>query len=331
MLYSSMKPIAVTLGDPAGIGPEIVARALGALAPHTPFLLVGDWRMAIEGPGSETYRTLPRLRSAASVATLPAFLDVGRDAAIPLRHGVVDAAYGTVALDSIHAALATIDAGICSALVTAPIHKQSIAAAGSPFPGHTELLAAHSGLREYGRDYAMYFDSPSLRVALLSVHLPLRAAIDKIQADAIAAMARLIDREYRKMEGVAPRIGVAGLNPHAGEGGMFGDEEERIREGVALAAAEGLTIAGPASADTIFRSARIGKYDVVIAMYHDQGLIPVKTMHFDESVNVTLGLPYLRCSVDHGTAFDIAGRGVADGGPMTWALRYALERAGRVA
>ena len=329
-LHSSVKPIAVTLGDPAGIGPEIVAGALGALGPQAPLLMVGDWRMAIEGPGSQAYQTLPRLRSASSVTTLPAFLDIGGDAAPPLRHGVIDAAYGAVALDSIHAALSAIDAGICSALVTAPIQKQSIAAAGSPFPGHTELLAAHSGLQRYGRDYAMYFDSPSLRVALLSVHLPLRAAIDQIRADAIAAIARLVDREYRKMEGVAPRIGVAGLNPHAGDGGMFGDEEERIREGVALAAAEGLTITGPAAADTIFRSAIRGKYDVVIAMYHDQGLIPVKTLHFDESVNVTLGLPYLRCSVDHGTAFDIAGRGVADAGPMTWALRYALERTGRV-
>jgi 4-hydroxythreonine-4-phosphate dehydrogenase len=326
MTHSS---VAVTLGDPAGIGPEIVAKALGALGPQTPLLLIGDWQMAMEGPGSQVYRTLPRVRSASAFAALPAFLDVGRDGATPLRHGVVDAAYGAVALDSIHAALSAIDAGICAALVTAPIQKQSIAAAGSPFPGHTELLAAHSGLRRYGSDYAMYFDSPSLRVALLSVHLPLRAAIEEIQADAIAAMARLVDREYRKMEGVAPRIGVAGLNPHAGDGGLFGDEEERIREGVAIAAAEGLTIAGPAAADTIFRSARTGKYDVVIAMYHDQGLIPVKTLHFDESVNITLGLPYLRCSVDHGTAFDIAGRGIADAGPMTWAIRYALERRGR--
>jgi 4-hydroxythreonine-4-phosphate dehydrogenase len=262
--------------------------------------------------------------------TLPSFIDIGSDPMPPFHHGVVDRAYGAVALDSIDAALAAIDAGICSALVTAPIQKQSIAAAGSPFPGHTELLAAHSGLRQYGRDYAMYFDSPTLRVALLSVHLPLRAAIDAITAEAIAALARLLDREYRKMEGTAPRIGVAGLNPHAGDGGMFGDEEERIREGVALAAEGGLTIAGPAAADTIFRSARRGKYDVIIAMYHDQGLIPVKTLHFDESVNVTLGLPYLRCSVDHGTAFDIAGQGVADAAPMTWALRYAMERVGRL-
>jgi 4-hydroxythreonine-4-phosphate dehydrogenase len=321
--------VAVTLGDPAGIGPEIVAKALSALGPQTPLLLFGDWRMTLEGPGGQTYRDLPRLRTASAVTSLPAFLDVGAEITTPLRHGVVDAAYGAVALDSIHAALSAIDTGICSALVTAPIQKQSIAAAGSPFPGHTELLAAHSGLLQYGRDYAMYFDSPTLRVALLTVHLPLRVAIDAIQAKTVAALARLVDREYRRMEGVAPRIGVAGLNPHAGDGGLFGDEEERIREGVAIAAAEGLTIAGPAAADTIFRSARTGKYDVVIAMYHDQGLIPVKTLHFDESVNITLGLPYLRCSVDHGTAFDIAGRGIADAGPMTWAIRYALERSGR--
>jgi 4-hydroxythreonine-4-phosphate dehydrogenase len=328
---STLHPsVAITLGDPAGIGPEIVARSLDALGPDAPLLLFGNFRMALEGPGAGTYRGLPRFDSASAVTTLPAFLDVGRDSGAPLRHGVIDASYGAVALESIQAALAAIDSGICSSLVTAPIQKQSIAAAGSPFPGHTELLAAHSGLERYGRDYAMYFDSPSLRVALLSVHLPLRAAIDAIRPEGIADIARLIDREYRKMEGAAPRIGVAGLNPHAGDGGMFGDEEERIRAGVALAAADGLTISGPAAADTIFRSARSGKYDVVIAMYHDQGLIPVKTLHFDESVNVTLGLPYLRCSVDHGTAFDIAGRGIADAGPMTWAIRYALQRVGRV-
>src|SRR5262249_26547800 len=154
--------------------------------------------------------------------------------------------------------------------------KLSIAAAVSPFPGHTELLAARAGLKRYAHDYAMYFDSPSLRAVLLSVHVPLREAIAKITAEDVAALARLASREWPRLYRRAPRIGVAGLNPHAGEGGRFGDEEEEIARGVAMAREAGVDISGPHPADTIFR----GQYDVVMAMYHDQALIPIKTMAF---------------------------------------------------
>ncbi|MGH9422713.1 MAG: 4-hydroxythreonine-4-phosphate dehydrogenase PdxA, partial [Thermoanaerobaculia bacterium] len=257
------------------------------------------------------------------------FADVGGEG--PLRYGVIDAAYGRIALDSIEAALQAIEAGECSALVTAPIHKQSIALAGSPFPGHTELLAHRAGLKRYAHDYAMYFDSPKLKSVLLSVHLPLRDAVSGINSDDIAALAKLTSREYACLYGSAPRIAVAGVNPHAGEGGKFGDEERVIERGVVAARDAGLTITGPHPADTVFLAASRGQHDVVLAMYHDQALIPIKTMAFDESVNVTIGLPYLRVSVDHGTAFDIAGRGIADAAPMRYAIMWAAKHAGSYA
>jgi len=301
-----VKPLAITLGDPAGIGAEIVFKALE------------DRGIAARVFGSRALSNPPEGID---------FVDAGGEG--PIRYGVIDATYGRIALDSIDAALRAIDTGECSALVTAPIHKQSIALAGSPFPGHTELLAHRAGLKRYAHDYAMYFDSPKLKSALLSVHLPLRDAVSGIDADDIAALARLTAREYERLYRRAPRLAVAGVNPHAGEGGKFGDEERIIERGVTKAREAGLTISGPHPADTIFLAASRGQYDVVLAMYHDQALIPIKTMAFDESVNVTIGLPYLRVSVDHGTAFDIAGRGIADAAPMRYAIRWAAEHAGR--
>jgi 4-hydroxythreonine-4-phosphate dehydrogenase len=303
-----VKPLAITLGDPSGIGAEIVFKALGES--DVPARLFGSRALA-DPPGDID------------------FVDVGGTG--PIRFGVIDAEYGRIALDSIDDALRAIDAGDCSALVTAPIHKQSIALAGSRFPGHTELLADRAGRKRYGHDYAMYFDSPKLKSALLSVHLPLRDAVSGIDADDIAALAQLTSREYARLYGRTPRLGVAGVNPHAGEGGKFGDEERVIERGVAQAREAGLTITGPHPADTIFLAASRGQYDVVLAMYHDQALIPIKTMAFDESVNVTIGLPYLRVSVDHGTAFDIAGRGIADAAPMRYAIKWAAAHAGSYA
>jgi len=299
-----VKPLAVTLGDPAGIGPEVVFKALEGTG--VPVWLFGSRALSSYVPAVER------------------FIDVGGSGQV--RFGEISAEYGRIALDSIDSAIDAVNRGDCSALVTAPIHKQAIAAAGSRHPGHTELLAARAGLELYGRDYAMYFDSPSLRTVLLTVHVPLREAIDAITAEAVADLARLTTREYLRLYGQEPRIAVAGVNPHAGEGGQFGGEEEAIARGVAMA---GANTSGPHSPDTVFLAARQGKYDVVMAMYHDQGLIPVKTLDFEKSVNVTIGLPYLRCSVDHGTAFDIAGRGIADAQPMRYALEWAARHASR--
>ncbi len=306
-----VKPLAITLGDPAGIGAEVVLKALAGL--DIPVWLFGSRTFA------EQAHPIPRVDR---------FIDVG-PAAGRFTFGSIDAEYGHVALASLDAALTAIERDECSALVTAPIHKQSIAAAGATFPGHTELLAARAGLSRYGHDYAMYFDSPTIRTVLLTVHVALREAIDSIDADAIAALARLTSREYTRLYGIAPRIGVAGVNPHAGEGGRFGREEAIIREGVMKAQRDRLAIDGPFAPDTIFLAARNGRYDVVMAMYHDQALIAVKTTEFERSVNVTLGLPYLRCSVDHGTAFDIAGKGIAEAAPMRYAIEWAARHAER--
>jgi 4-hydroxythreonine-4-phosphate dehydrogenase len=186
------------------------------------------------------------------------------------------------------------------------------------------MLASLTGRSLYGNDFAMYFESPSLRVVLLTVHVSLSEAIRSIDAESIAALARLTDRELLRLHGRRPRIAVAGLNPHAGEGGRFGSEEEIIRRGIDIAKMEEIDISGPWPPDTVFLAARQGKHDVVMAMYHDQGLIPVKTLDFERSVNITIGLPFTRCSVDHGTAFDIAGMGLADPAPMKFALEWAI-------
>jgi 4-hydroxythreonine-4-phosphate dehydrogenase len=299
-----VKPLAITLGDPAGIGAEIVAKALRDLEVEA--WIFGSKRWAGDLPAAR-------------------FVDVGGYG--ELRPGEVHAEYGRVALASIHAAIDAVESGACSALVTAPIHKQAIALAGSPYPGHTELLAARAGRERYGWDYAMYFDSPRLRTVLLSVHVPLREAIESIDPEQLAALARLTSRDFRRLYGREPLIAVAGVNPHAGEGGRFGREEETIARGIALAAADGLRVSGPHPPDTVFLSALRGRYDVVMAMYHDQGLIAVKSTAFEQSVNVTLGLPWLRVSVDHGTAFDIAGQGIADAAPMRYAIEWAADHA----
>jgi 4-hydroxythreonine-4-phosphate dehydrogenase len=175
----------------------------------------------------------------------------------------------------------------------------------------------------------MYFDSPRLRTVLLSVHVPLSEAIAAIDSQKIADLAALTDREFRKLYGKRPSIAVAGVNPHAGEGGRFGREEEIIASGVAAARAAGLDVTGPYAPDTVFLRASRGDFDVVVSMYHDQGLIAVKTLDFEHSVNVTLGLPYLRVSVDHGTAFDIAGKNLADPLPMRYAIEWALGHGAR--
>ncbi|HUP47414.1 MAG TPA: 4-hydroxythreonine-4-phosphate dehydrogenase PdxA [Thermoanaerobaculia bacterium] len=305
-----MKPLAVTLGDPAGIGPEVVLKAVAAV--DVPVWLFGSRRW------TERSGALPPVER---------FIDVPGSG--ELRFGEISAEYGRVALDSIEQAVEAVEQGRCAALVTAPIQKQAVAAAGSPHPGHTELLAARAGLARYGRDFAMYFDSPSIRTVLLSVHVPLWEALASITPEGIADLAALTRREYGRLHGTAPRIAVAGVNPHAGEGGLFGNEEERIARGVDAARRAGIDASGPHPADTVFLAARNGAYDVVMAMYHDQGLIAVKTLDFERAVNVTIGLPYLRCSVDHGTAFDIAGRGAADPRPMRNAIEWAARHAAR--
>ena len=319
--------LALTQGDPAGIGPEILLKLLSdpAGVPFLPWepVLIAE-RAAFEGlrellPAAPWDRlhwlSGPPARADLDVllaADLIPVLDpvgVRRDVAFGLS-GPADAAGAMAALD---AGIALVRSGSADALVTAPVSKESIARQHLPgFKGHTDYLAEACGLERYGRDYLMAFLAPGLQVALLTVHVPLREAIDTaVDGDAIAEALDCLNRH------AGGKIALAGLNPHAGEGGLLGEEEGRfLVPAVAAARARGLDVHGPESADSLFARASRGEFDWVLALYHDQGLIAVKTASFGLATNWTLGLPFLRTSVDHGTAFGLAGTGKADAGPL---------------
>jgi len=296
--------IAISLGDPSGIGPEIVVRALAA-RPDADVIVFGDAGVLARAADIAHVAAPAAARVRAITALTPAEVTPGQpnDAA-----GRAQLAYLQAATD---AALA----GDVAALVTAPISKQWIARAGFAFPGHTEYLAARAGVSEF----AMMLAGPTLRVTVATTHVPLRDVPRLLTVDGIASAIWLTaDALVRRFGIAAPRVAVAGLNPHAGEAGRFGDEEDRlvrpaIDKARARLAAAGLTVevSGPHVPDAIFRHAARGGADAVVALYHDQGLIPLKLLHFDEGVNVTLGLPFFRSSPDHGTAYDIAGSGQA--------------------
>jgi 4-hydroxythreonine-4-phosphate dehydrogenase len=210
--------------------------------------------------------------------------------------------------------------------VTAPLNKQSLRAAGYPWPGHTELLAAESG----ASDVAMMFVGGSLRVALLTIHTPLRSVPDSLTIDEVQRVVRLVHRELPRLGASGGRIALCGLNPHAGEAGLLGDEEEKVLSPAADALRrEGIDVVGPLPADSLFPLAARAGFDAVVAAYHDQGLIPVKLLSFGRAVNVTLGLPFVRTSVDHGTGFDIVEKGVADEGSLLEAMKLAAAMAAR--
>jgi len=234
--------------------------------------------------------------------------------------GVANAAAGRASFDAVVAAIAAAKAGAVSGIVTAPINKEAMGMAGFVFPGHTEILAHYSGAKRV----AMMLANDEIRTVLVTIHTSLRNAIE--QADFAAQMSAMrLAHEGGKALGIAaPRVAVAGLNPHAGEGGLFGDEEIRIiRPAIEAARAEGIDASGPWPGDTVYMQARQGRFDVVVAQYHDQGLIPVKYLGLEKGVNITLGLPFVRTSPDHGTAFDIAGQGIADHASLETALAYA--------
>lgn len=312
----------VTLGDPAGIGPELVARALSA-APRPGRLKVYGDRAALE-------------RAARSLGARPAWdrcelVEVTQLAEHPL--GVASAEGGRAQLAYLDAAIADARAGAIQALCTAPIHKASCMAAGLAFPGHTELLAARLAPGHTPLPVTMMLAGPRLRVALATTHLALRdvpAALARDDGEAIVRAILHAAAAATQVYGIAhPRVAVAGLNPHAGEAGHFGDEEARIvAPAIARARARlgsAATVIGPEVPDVVFRAAsHEQRYDIVVALYHDQGLIPVKLLDFDAAVNVTLGLPLLRTSPDHGVAYDIAGTGRAR--PQSFFAALALAQ-----
>jgi 4-hydroxythreonine-4-phosphate dehydrogenase len=315
-----VKPrVAISLGDPAGIGPEVVLRALAdAARPDAAWVLYGSGR-ALEERARRFGLAVPTSLGVGVVETGPA------DEA-PL--GRVSAAAGRAAAQAVLAAARDALAGRVEALVTAPLNKASLQAAGYPWPGHTELLAQAAGVS----DVAMMFVGGGLRVALVTIHRSLRSVPEALDEAEVERVVRLVSRELPRLGAPSRRVALCGLNPHAGEGGLFGREElEILAPAVARLRAEGVDVSGPLPADSVFVRARRGEFDAVVANYHDQGLIPVKLAAFGHAVNVTLGLPFVRTSVDHGTGFDIVERGGADHTSLLEAMRLATQLARRPA
>jgi 4-hydroxythreonine-4-phosphate dehydrogenase len=287
----SLPRIAITVGDPAGIGPEIAQKA------------AADPRVAAA--------CVPVLYGPTAPAALAAF-----------QPGTVSAAAGRAAYDAILGAVDDARAGRVAAIATAPISKEALAAAGLPWKGHTDLLAHLCGVPEV----AMLFHSRELRVVLATVHVALREVPVLLTPTRLRSVIELTARELPRFGYPSPRLAVAGLNPHAGEHGVIGSEDDAvIRPVVDACRRSGLAVTGPIPADTVFVRAMRGEFDAVVACYHDQGLVPIKLVAFGRAVNVTLGLPIIRTSVDHGTAFDIAGRGVADPSSMVEAVLLAAK------
>ena len=331
-----MRPLALTQGDACGIGPEIIAKLFRG--PHAAgCFVIGDaavQRRAVAATGGGL--VVAAIGQVADLPQVPAgCVPVLAPPGLPADLlqapvGRIDARAGAAAARCIEHAVRLARAGEIAAIATAPIHKEALAAAGVGFPGHTEMLQALSV--EPGAPLPpvrMMLANPELRTVLVTIHLSLRRAIDAVTHEAVLQTLRISHEAAARWGLPRPRIAVAGLNPHAGEGGLFGDEEIRIiRPAIEAAQGEGLDAQGPFAPDTVFMRARRGEFDLVVAMTHDHGLIPVKYLGVEEGVNVTLGLPFVRTSPDHGTAFDIAGTGRADESSLAAAVRMARQLAG---
>jgi 4-hydroxythreonine-4-phosphate dehydrogenase len=324
------RPIIITMGDPTGVGPEIIVKALlggGLEGLARPLLVAGDvamLRRAAAVLGAES-RLMAGEHLASHLLQIGGrSLAVAARSELPaatLRWGHPDAACGRAMLDYIEWACARCLDKSAAAMVTAPISKAAIHTAGCAFPGHTELLAERCAVDKV----VMMLAGSRLKVCLVTTHLAYRQVPEVLSSAEILATLRITDRALRRHFNLPrPRLAVLALNPHAGEGGLFGDEEARlIAPAIAAARQEGIDAQGPHSADAYFHFAAQGACDAVICMYHDQGLIPLKLLHFDDGVNVTLGLPIIRTSVDHGTAYDLAGTGRASAESLLSAIRMA--------
>jgi 4-hydroxythreonine-4-phosphate dehydrogenase len=307
-MTTSTPPIGITLGDPAGVGPELIDVALAQAA----------------GAPVRLYGPAPRVAELAArhAGVVPVPTTASLDGVVPGRY---TPASGAASIAALAAAAADLASGVVAALVTGPIAKTALADAGLPHPGQTEYVAQACGVARF----AMMLAGPRLRVALATTHLAIRDLPAALTTPAIVDAGTLTAAFLRDTLGLsAPRIAVLGLNPHAGDGGRFGDEEARVvAPAVADLRAAGIDATGPLPADTAFHRAYSGDFDAVVAMYHDQGLGPLKLVHFADAINVTLGLPRLRCSPDHGPAYDLAGTGRADPASTIAALRFALRAA----
>ena len=314
-----MKPrVVITIGDPSGIGPEVTLKALAhpKIAGCADFLVIGD-RSVIESACSDM-----RLRFKAPL------VDLGNVPRRTFRYGRADAAFGRASVEYLDEALILLRDGRADCIVTAPVNKSSIRAGALPdFEGHTEYLAH----RTHTRDYAMMFVGTAMKITLVTRHIALKNVPSRLTPDAVYRSIAITHKYLSRYFSIRhPRIAVAGLNPHAGEGGIFGDEEARaITPAIKRASQRMKGVSGPYPPDVIFHDALTGKYDAVVSMYHDQALIPFKLLYFKDGVNLTLGLPFVRTSPDHGTAFDIAGKAVADPSSMIEAIRLAARLASK--
>lgn len=320
-------PLAITMGDPSGIGPEIVAMSLARQTDGTTNIVIGCPKiMARAAAVASVDMSVMTVREISEAQFDGRTINVFESSDLsPLpAFGAVSSQGGKAAFDAIIKAIELARAGDVRGIVTAPINKEALAAAGVKYPGHTEMLADYGGVERV----AMMLGNDDIRTVLVTIHCSLADAIKAADFDAQMAAIRLAHEGATSLGYANPRIAVAGLNPHAGEGGLFGREEiEIITPAIEAAKAEGLNVSGPWSGDTVFMQARQGKFDVVVAQYHDQGLIPVKYMGLEQGVNITLGLPFIRTSPDHGTAYDIAGKGAADPASLETAIRYANQLA----
>ncbi|MBB5714653.1 4-hydroxythreonine-4-phosphate dehydrogenase PdxA [Sphingomonas aerophila] len=320
-------PLAVSMGDPAGIGPEIIAKAWAARKEHDlpAFAAIGDAR-AVAQVWQGPVQQVRSLLEAANVfaAALPVLQIDGVHQIVP---GLPDVEGARSALHSLNTAVGLVREGSARALVTGPVSKAQLYAAGFDHPGQTEFVAERCGVS--GENAVMMLAGPTLRVVPITQHVPLAAVPGLLTVDLIVAKARVTARGLARNFGIdAPRLAFAGLNPHAGETGTIGREEiEIIEPAIAQLRQEGLDATGPFAADTLFHPRAREKYDVVLCPYHDQALVPLKTIHFDEGVNITLGLPIVRTSPDHGTAFGIAGQDLANPGAMIAAIAMAARAA----
>ncbi len=320
--------IGITMGDPAGIGPEVVLKAVaeGEVRRVCVPIIIGDAQLLAHTArtldlqsGYDIIRRGERLPDEISEPVIFHLDNISGS----IEPGMESGAAGKAAAGYIEAAVELCAAGSIDAIATAPINKRALFLGGYSFPGHTEFLAHLTGAEEY----AMAFVAANLRIVLLSTHVSLSEAISMVERDRIVKTIHLTDRELRRWGIEGPRLAVAALNPHGGEGGLFGAEEasEIVPAIEACHGLEDINVQGPFSADTVFLRASRGEFDAVIACYHDQAMIPVKCLSFGEAVNVTLGLPFIRTSVDHGTAFDIAGKGLAEHSSMVAAIKLAAE------
>jgi 4-hydroxythreonine-4-phosphate dehydrogenase len=318
----------LTLGDVAGIGPEIIARAWPDLLPLCRPAIVGDplWvrrGLQLIGSPARVHVVAHPAEAQPSADVLPVLIGSEQDLHA-VEPGRVSAAAGRAAYDFLCRAIDWTMAGDADGIVTAPLHKEGLHAAGLPYPGHTEILAERTGVREF----AMVLAVGDLAVAHVTLHMALRDVFRHLTPAAVLEKAHLLNRLLMRLLGRRPRLGVAALNPHASDGGLFGDEEATILAPAVQAAREqGLDASGPWPCDTLFVRARRGEFDGIVAMYHDQGHIALKLLGEGRAVNISAGLPIVRTSVAHGTAYDIAGRGVADAASLVEATRVAARLA----